>query len=133
MNIRKLIEKALDEAREEFAAIVARKLEELKGDEDRAPAHGPSKKGRAAARPAAAPRSPSTRTRAPESQIAALRAKVIAAMPVGQAMKRAQIAEAAGLPPSEALRLSNVLRKLKDENILAMRGTKASATYTRKG
>ncbi|MGZ3449577.1 MAG: hypothetical protein ACXVEF_08245 [Polyangiales bacterium] len=133
MNIRKLIEKALDEAREEFAAIVARKLEELMGDATPAPEPRRRKAGAPKRASTVAASGPKGRTRAPESQIAALRAKVIAAMPVGHAMKRAQIAEAAGLPPSEALRLSNVLRKLKEENVLSMRGTKASATYTRKG
>jgi hypothetical protein len=65
--------------------------------------------------------------------MAGLRERVISAMPMGQAMKRAQIADAAGLPATETARLSNVLRKLKDEGVLSMRGTKASATYTRKG
>jgi hypothetical protein len=133
MNIRKLIEKALDEAREEFAAIVQRKLEELMGDE---PTPGPGRRKPARVREAAEkPRSSGkgTRTRAPESEMAGLRTKVIAAMPLGQAMKRAQIADAADLPATETARLSNVLRKLKDEGVLSMKGTKASATYTRKG
>lgn len=136
MNIRQLIEKALNEARDEFAAIVQRKLEELMGD-----AEAPTKPARAAGRPRASTpvrsgakaAEAARRSRAPESHMAELRAKVLAAMPQGEPLKRSQIVERARLGGGDETRVATVLRKLKDEGILVMRGTKASATYTRKG
>lgn len=62
-----------------------------------------------------------------------LRARILAAMPVGEPMKRAQVLERAGLGEGDQTRVSNVLRKLKDEGIVQMKGERAAATYTRKG
>lgn len=120
-SIRKLIEQALEEAREEFALIVKRKLEALMGDTD-----------------SAAPRARTTRpanrrSRTPESHMAELRSKVLSAMPHGEPLKRARIIELARLSKDDAPRVASVLKKLKDEGALSMKGSKASATYTRKG
>ena len=65
--------------------------------------------------------------------MAELRQKILAAMPIGEPMKKSRIIELARLPEAEEPRVANVLRKLKDEGVLQMRGSKASATYTRKG
>ena len=65
--------------------------------------------------------------------MAELRARVLAAMPVGEPLKRARIVELARVAPEDEPRVAGVLRKLKDEGVLHMRGTKASAVYTRKG
>ena len=128
MNFRKLIEKALNEAREEYAEIVARKLRELMGDEERA----------APARPHARPKAPTpkgdkTRSRAPANHMAVLREKVIGALRAGEPMKKSQIMKGARLGEEETARVGNVLKKLKDEGMLAMKGEKGAATYTLKG
>lgn len=141
-NIRSLIAQALEEAREEFAEIVQRKLEALMGDRPLEPVE--RKEGPRTPKPAARPRvaSPrvasaerdaSRRTRAPESHMAELRARVLAAMPVGEPLKRARIVELARISDEDEPRVAGVLRRLKDEGILQMRGTKASAVYTRRG
>lgn len=65
--------------------------------------------------------------------MAGLRARVLAAMPVGEPLKRARIVELARISDEDEPRVAGVLRKLKDEGILEMRGTKASAVYTRRG
>lgn len=133
-SIRKLIEQALEEAQQEFAEIVKRKLEALMGDtpaeRDRPPARRVETK-----RPAASARavSDSKRARTPESQMAELRQRVLNAMPVGEPVKRSRILELARLSPDDAVRVANILRKLKDEGVVTMRGARASATYTRKG
>ncbi len=145
-NIRSLIAQALEEAREEFAEIVQRKLEALMGDREPAPrrAVGTRKAPRVAAPSAAKPRSApratparaesdGRRSRAPESHMAELRARVLAAMPVGEPLKRARIVELARVAETDEPRVAGVLRKLKDEGILEMRGTKAAAVYTRRG
>jgi len=146
-NIRSLIEQALEEAREEFAEIVKRKLEALMGDRPlastssrEAPPH--TRRTTTKPTPPSRPRPPRTapvgedvgrRTRAPESHMAELRARVLASMPVGEPLKRARIVELARVDDEDEPRIAGVLRKLKDEGILQMRGTKASAVYTRKG
>ena len=138
MSIRKLIEQALEEARDEFAAIIARKVAEVMGDIE-----GPARKARAAASTKVAPRTAKRtgpaharagkRTRAPQRHMEELRAKVMAALESGKTMKRAQIVAAAKLDASEAGRVAQVLRRLKDEGLLSMQGQKASATYTFRG
>lgn len=65
--------------------------------------------------------------------MAELRSRVLAAMPAGEPVKRSRILELARLSKEDAGRVASVLRKLKDEGVLSMRGSKASATYTRKG
>jgi hypothetical protein len=131
-SIRRLIEQALEEAKDEFAEIIKRKLEALMGDE---PAPLPRKPGRPPAAPErSAPRAPTgKRVRTPESQMAELRQRILSAMPPGEPLKRSRILEAARLSSADATRVANVLRKLKDEGIITMRGARASATYTRKG
>ena len=134
-SIRKLIEQALEEARDEFAAIIARKVAEVMGD-----VAVPARKGRPSKSTAAAPRAskrPSVaheragkRTRAPHRHMEELRGKVLAALESGKTMKRSQIIAAAKLDASEAQRVAQVLRRLKDEGLLSMQGQKASATYT---
>ena len=137
-SIRKLIERALEEARDEFAAIIARKVAEVMGDVD-----VPARKGRPAKSGGAAPRaskratvaslgktSTGKRTRAPQRHMEELRGKVLVALESGTAMKRSQIIAAAKLDASEAGRVAQVLRRLKDEGRLSMQGRKASATYT---
>ncbi|MBK7399166.1 MAG: hypothetical protein IPJ34_23475 [Myxococcales bacterium] len=59
-----------------------------------------------------------------------LRDKLLAALADGAPRKRAQILEEAGISADEAVRVATVLRRLKDEGLLVMKGTKASATYT---
>ncbi len=135
MNIRKLIEQALHEARDEFAEIVQRKLEALMGDaEPVSKRPGRPKKIVSASlgsKTARAERG-SKRTRAPESHMAELRSRVLAGMPVGEPLKRSRIIELAGLTGEDGARVAAVLRKLKEDGVLVMRGAKASATYTRK-
>lgn len=131
-SIRKLIEQALEEAQAEFAEIVKRKLEALMGD---VPEERPARRAETPKRPAAkAPASrDAKRVRTPESQMAELRQRVLSAMPVGEPLKRSRILELARLSPDDAVRVANILRRLKDEGIVTMRGARASATYTRKG
>jgi hypothetical protein len=136
ISIRKLIEQALNEARDEFAEIVQRKLEELMGDPT--PHTARDQKARPAVRAsvqreAQRPSKGNRRTRVPESHMADLRNKVLSAMPIGEPLKKSRIIELARLPDAEEPRIASVLRKLKDEGVLVMRGSKAAATYTRKG
>lgn len=137
-SIRKLIEQALEEARDEFALIMKRKLEALMGDEPvtrpRAAADTRTRAVADSRAPARASRTASgRRSRTPETHMAELRSRVIAAMPQGEPLKRARILELARLSKEDAGRVASVLKKLKDEGVLSMRGAKASATYTRKG
>jgi hypothetical protein len=130
-SIRKLIEQALEEAREEFADIVKRKLDALMGEAEPAPRQRASKP---TPRHSSVPSQPhGKRNRTPENAMAELRSRVLAAMPVGEPLKRARILELARLSRDDAGRVASVLKKLKDEGVLSMRGAKASATYTRKG
>lgn len=129
-SIRKLIEQALEEAREEFALIVKRKLEALMGDAEPAAAKRPAKSAPAAPKKNA---TASRRSRTPESHMAELRSRVLAAMPMGEPLKRARILELARLSRDDAPRVASVLKKLKDDGVVSMKGAKASATYTRKG
>ena len=141
-NIRSLIAQALEEAREEFAEIVQRKLEALMGDGDGSSRAPVAPKGRAprASRPGPrrsgkpAPASDGARrTRVNEAHMADLRARVLSAMPLGTPLKRAHIIERASIAEDDEARVAGVLRKLKDEGVLEMRGVKASAVYTRVG
>ena len=139
MNFRKLIEKAMFEVRDEFAAIVSRKLAELMGDGavSRGVPRAKSPKGRGRngeKRPVGRPREASRlRSRAPADHMAELRDKVVAALRAGEPMKKNQIMRAAKLGEDEATRVGSVLRKLKDEGVVAMKGQKAVATYTLEG
>ncbi len=136
-SIRKLIEQALEEAQAEFAEIVRRKLEALMGDVPEAPpARRPAGASGEAKRAAATKRSSAAngkRIRTPESEMAELRQRVLNAMPIGETLKRSRILELARLSSDDAVRVANILRKLKDEGLVTMRGSRASATYTRKG
>lgn len=133
-SIRELIARALEEARDEFAEIVQRKLEELMGEAPSVEAsRPPPPRPRAPREPAAAPGGGARRKRTPESAMGELRARIVAAMPIGEPMKRSQILKSAGLDEGELTRLSNVLRKLKDEGVVEMKGERAAATYTRRG
>ncbi len=127
MNFRKLIEQAMYEVRDEFAAIVQRKLAELMGDAE-IPDRPRAK--RAPGRPAKARKPARGRTRAPADHMAELREKVIAALRSGDSMKKQQIMRAAKVSDDEGLRVAAILRKLKDEGVVTMKGQKAVATYT---
>jgi hypothetical protein len=141
-NIRELIARALHEAQEEFAAIVERKLAELMGDASaaaaprRAPkatAKAPAKAAaKAAAKPLAKPVASGSRSRVPSDHMATLREKVLEAMPTGEAWKKGQIMAAAHLDEDEGQRVGLVLKRLKDEGLLVMRGQKGAATYALK-
>lgn len=132
MNFRKLIEQAMFELRDEFAVLVAKKLEQLMGDAEPGGKHA---KGRATApaKPRRAGRKVesggSRRTRTPGAHMLELREKLLSALADGAPRKRAQILEEAGLSSDEATRVATVLKRLKDEGVLSMKGTKASATY----
>lgn len=137
-NIRELIERALHEAQEEFAAIVQRKLAELMGDASAAapPRRAPKAAARATAKAttkaAAKPVASASRTRVPSDHMATLREKVLQAMPAGEAWKKAQIMTAARLDENEGQRVGLVLKRLKDEGHLVMHGQKGAATYALK-
>lgn len=138
-NIRELIARALHEAQEEFAAIVERKLAELMGDAS-ANASAARRTPKAAAKIAAKapPKGPAkpvasgSRTRVPSDHMATLREKVLQAMPAGEAWKKGQIMAAAHLDEDEGQRVGLVLKRLKDEGLLVMRGQKGAATYALK-
>lgn len=129
-SIRELIERALREAQEEFAAIVERKLSELMGD---APAVAPTRARKSEAAPTKAARKGGARARVPADHMATLRERVLSAMRPGEAMKKSQIMSAARLGDDEAQRVGLILKRLKDEGVLAMRGQKGAATYSLKG
>lgn len=131
-NIRSLIERALREAQEEFAAIVQRKLDELMGD---VPAPEPATRKRKVAAPTSAvptkaPRG--ARVRVPRDHMSALREQILGGMRAGEAMKKSQIIAASGLSEAEAQRVGLILKRLKEEGVLSMRGQKGAATYTLK-
>jgi hypothetical protein len=138
MNFRKLIEKAMYEVRDEFAVIVQRKLAELMGDAEASPRgsalRGPTARAEGK-RPVGRPPKESSRgrSRAPADHMAELREKVLAALHGGEPMKKNQIMRAAKLDEDEASRVGSVLRKLKDERVVTMKGQKAVATYTLEG
>lgn len=130
MNFRKLIEQAMFELRDEFAVLVAKKLEELMGDAGPTNTRGAEgRRGRPAKRPAKKAEG-GRRARAPGAHMVELRDKLLAALADGAPRKRAQILDEAGISADEAVRVATVLRRLKDEGLLVMKGTKASATYT---
>jgi hypothetical protein len=137
-NIRELIARALHEAQEEFAAIVERKLAELMGDASaaaaprRAPKATAKAPAKAAAKPLAKPVASGSRSRVPSDHMATLREKVLEAMPTGEAWKKGQIMAAAHLDEDEGQRVGLVLKRLKDEGLLVMRGQKGAATYALK-
>ncbi len=128
MNFRKLIEQAMFELRDEFAVLVAKKLEELMGDAAPPRQGAEGRRGKPAKRPAK--KAEGRRARAPGAHMVELRDKLLAALADGAPRKRAQILEEAGISADEAVRVATVLRRLKDEGLLVMKGTKASATYT---
>jgi hypothetical protein len=140
MNFRQLIEKAMHEARDEFAAIVAQKLEALMGTSG-----GSSSARRGPARPPKATASPAPgRTvkrsrrgggqgRAAPEHMANIQEKILHAMKPGEAMKKGLIMKTARLPDSEETRVRNVLAKLKTAGVLTMKGVRGSAVYTLKG
>ncbi len=136
MNFRKLIEQAMFELRDEFALLIAKKLDQLIGD---SPAPGRARRGRppksTVAPKKASPRGAPTprRARAHGDHMDGLRSKVLAALGDGAPRKRAQILADARLGKDEAVRVATLLRRLKDEGIVSMRGHKASATYTLSG
>jgi hypothetical protein len=140
MNFRQLIEKAMHEARDEFAAVVARKLEALMGTGDGAgPARrGPGRPPKALTAVATASRGRPRRSsggkqgRAAPEHMAHIQEKVLHAMTPGQAMKKSAIMKAARLPDAEETRVRNVLAKLKSAGVLGMKGARGSAVYTLK-
>jgi hypothetical protein len=138
MNFRQLIAKAMHEARDEFAAIVVQKLEALMGDHP-----APARRGRppkvaatngapAAARNGAS-RGRGKQHRAAPDHMANLQEKILHAMTPGEAMKKAAIMKAARVADSDALRVGNILAKLKGAGVLSMKGERGSAVYTLKG
>lgn len=132
MNFRKLIEQAMFELRDEFAVLVAKKLEQLMGDAAPAPRKGRATAGKPSPKPTRAGRKVdggARRTRTPGTHMLELREKLLSALADGAPRKRAQILEEAGLSTDEATRVATVLKRLKDEGLLTMKGTKASATY----
>jgi hypothetical protein len=138
-NIRELIARALHEAQEEFAAIVERKLAELMGDASsnasasrRTPKASAKAAVKAPAKAQAKPVASGSRTRVPSDHMATLREKVLQAMPAGEAWKKGQIMAAARLDEDEGQRVGLVLKRLKDEGLLVMRGQKGAATYALK-
>ncbi|GAC1351301.1 MAG: hypothetical protein NVS3B20_10680 [Polyangiales bacterium] len=137
MNFRKLIEKAMHEAQAEFALIVSRKLAELMGDAEVGSAVPRRRVVRAAGKPlpSRADARAGSRGRAPANHMAELREKVLSALKAGEPMKKNQIMKAARLSEREGARVGNILRKLKDDGLVGMKGQKAIATYTlgRKG
>jgi len=133
MNFRKLIEKAMYEVRDEFAAIVQRKLAELMGDAELGAAKAAGSPPRTGKRPVGRPKG-STRagSRVAPDHMAELREKIVSALRSGETMKKNQIMRAAKLGEDESSRVASVLRKLKDEGVVTMKGQKAIATYTLK-
>jgi hypothetical protein len=139
MNFRQLIEKAMHEARDEFADVVARKLEALMGGTSSAPARrGPGRPPKTTSAAAESPRPLKSRAsrgkpgRAAPDHMAQLQEKILHAMPPGQAMKKSAIMKAARLPNVEETRVRNILAKLKGAGVLAMKGQRGSAVYTLK-
>ncbi len=139
MNFRQLIEKAMFELRDEFAELVARKLVELMGDGDAPAKVKPSKRVVSSASPKVKanasktkpqPKTRDKRERAPESHMAALRDKVVTALRSGGALKKSDVLRSAGLSAEEGQRVAQVLRRLKEEGVVRMKGDKATATYT---
>ncbi len=136
-NIRELIERALIEAQEEFAAIVQRKLAELMGDASgpasvAAPRRAAKPVGRPPAKASAKAAASASRARVPSDHMSTLRERVLGAIPAGEAWKKSQIMAAARLDEGEAQRVGLVLKRLKDEGVLLMRGQKGAATYALK-
>ncbi len=139
-NFRSLIERAMLEAQAEFAAVVARKLNELLGStvaelgRRPMPAVGnpkqPSTKARGTVKQA--PPKPTRRFRSSPTDLAALQDKILHAMEPGRAMKKAEIVKAARLGDADELRVSNVLAKLREAGIVTMQGQKRLATYVLK-
>ena len=139
MNFRQLIEKAMHEAKDEFAAIVAKKLATLMGDGGDVPRRGrgrppgPSTSSAISSKPAGrGKRRAGTQRRAAPEHMAKIQEKVLHAMTPGQAMKKGDIMKAARIPDDEETRVRNVLAKLKGAGVLSMKGVRGSAVYTLK-
>jgi hypothetical protein len=134
MNFRSLIEKAMHEARDEFAAIVKQKLADLMGDAahvDRSLERGRVRTTKAtASAPPTRRRGKDGRARAPSEHMEKLKEKILGAMHKGEPMKKASIMKAARLAETEELRVGQILKRLKDARVLAMKGQRGAATYT---
>jgi hypothetical protein len=146
MNFRALIARAMNEAREEFAGIVAAKLAALMGDaEPSRSTAAPAKRlgrppktrstKRQSAKAEAKPRRAPARSegRASPEHMQRLREKVLSVMHPGLVMKKAEIMKAGRFDSAEETRVAHVLHVLKDERVLKMHGVRGSATYTRVG
>lgn len=131
MNFRKLIEQAMNEARDEFAEIVTRKLSQLMGDTDTPRAKAVTRRGRPPGRPSAK-KLKAKRGRVPADHMTDLRTKILKTLHSGETLKKAQILERAGLKESEATRVGSVLKKLKEDGMLNMYGNKGAASYSLK-
>jgi len=139
MDFRSLIEKAMFEARDEFAAIMARKLEALLGvgasplprrGRPRTTDAGRPPQNRARAR--VVTKSGEQRRAAPED-MARIKEKVLAVMKPGQTMRKGEIMRLAKLPDDEDVRVRLVLTRLKASGLVTMLGTRGGAAYRLKG
>ena len=131
MNFRKLIEKAMHEAKDDFAAIIATKVAELMGDEEA----NTSTRRRSGGKTSRAPaklraKSNDKQRRAAPDHMTKIQEKVIHAMKPGVAMKKSDIMKAARLPDDEETRVRNILAKLKNGGVLSMKGVRGSAVYS---
>lgn len=139
-NFRSLIERAMLEAQAEFAAVLARKLDQLLGMTLEELERQPRPKAGAVKPPTR--KAPSTaskpsaklakRFRSSPTDLAALQDKILHAMEAGRAMKKVEILRAARLGGADEIRVSNVLAKLREAGIVTMHGQKRLATYVLK-
>jgi hypothetical protein len=139
MNFRQLIERAMNEARDEFADVIARKLDALIGidpsnerrlgrppkDTVPVPATSPRRRTRSGAR--------AGRRRAPPEHMRKIHELVLLAMKPGVPMKKGAIMKEARLGAEEDTRVGTVLAHLKSDGAITMKGVRGSATYILKG
>ncbi|MFI5300841.1 MAG: hypothetical protein ACHREM_22395 [Polyangiales bacterium] len=129
MNIRMLIQRAIEEARAEFESIVARRLAELMGDAPSSSARkAPSSKAKAAP---PAKRGPRPGRRAPRVTLApaGLDEVVLRAIASGDGLGKSAILAAAGLTAKDDARVSASLVRLRSAGRIVMTGSRRGASY----
>lgn len=130
MNIRMLIQRAIEEARAEFESIVTRRLAELMGD---VPSTGAKKASPAKAKAAApaAKRGAAARTRGTKTKVDAsnIDEVVLRAIAGSDGIRKAGILAAAGLTAKDDARVSAALIRLRSTGKILMTGSRRGANY----
>ncbi len=131
MNIRMLIQRAIEEAREEFESIVTRRLAELMGDVASPGAKNAAQTKAKSAAPAAKRGAPARAARGPRVKVDASNIDdvVLRAIVGSEGIRKAGILAAAGLTAKDDARVSAALIRLRTSGKIVMTGSRRGANY----